>query len=108
MKTKVLLTLALAFSLHPSALLRAAPLRTAFTYQGRLNDGANPAQGIYDLRFAIYDDAEKGAAVGIFSLRTFSVSFQGSYLQRLMAYATDARAFQRLDHERICPRISRR
>ena len=28
---------------------------TAFTYQGRLNDGANPANGIYDLRFAIYD-----------------------------------------------------
>jgi hypothetical protein len=28
---------------------------TAFTYQGRLNDGANPATGTYDLRFAIYD-----------------------------------------------------
>src|SRR5438093_7038473 len=24
---------------------------TAFTYQGRLNDGANPASGSYDLRF---------------------------------------------------------
>jgi hypothetical protein len=24
---------------------------TAFTYQGRLYDGANPADGIYDLRF---------------------------------------------------------
>jgi hypothetical protein len=28
---------------------------TAFTYQGRLNDGAGPANGTYDLRFAIYD-----------------------------------------------------
>src|SRR5215813_12172933 len=28
---------------------------TAFTYQGRLNDGANPANGIYDLVFLIYD-----------------------------------------------------
>jgi hypothetical protein len=28
---------------------------TAFTYQGRLNDGASPATGIYDLRCAIYD-----------------------------------------------------
>ncbi|HWX18873.1 MAG TPA: tail fiber domain-containing protein [Candidatus Binatia bacterium] len=28
---------------------------TAFTYQGRLNDGGNPANGTYDLRFAIYD-----------------------------------------------------
>ena len=28
---------------------------TAFTYQGQLNDGGNPAGGIYDLRFTIYD-----------------------------------------------------
>ena len=28
---------------------------TAFTYQGRLNDGAVPAAGVYDLRFTIYD-----------------------------------------------------
>ena len=28
---------------------------TAFTYQGRLTDGANPAGGIYDLRFTLYD-----------------------------------------------------
>jgi len=28
---------------------------TAFTYQGRLNDGGAPANGVYDLRFTIYD-----------------------------------------------------
>src|SRR5262249_23322230 len=28
---------------------------TAFTYQGRLNTNGNPATGIYDLRFTIYD-----------------------------------------------------
>jgi len=28
---------------------------TAFTYQGRLNDGVNPANGNYDLQFTIYD-----------------------------------------------------
>ncbi len=28
---------------------------TAFGYQGRLNDRGNPANGIYDLRFTIYD-----------------------------------------------------
>ncbi len=37
---------------------------TAFTYQGRLNDGANPANGIYDLRFAIYDLNSGGAQQG--------------------------------------------
>lgn len=30
---------------------------TAFTYQGRLDDGGTPANGIYDLRFAIYDSS---------------------------------------------------
>ncbi|HZR16880.1 MAG TPA: tail fiber domain-containing protein [Verrucomicrobiae bacterium] len=33
---------------------------TAFTYQGRLNDAVNPANGSYDLRFAIYDSASQG------------------------------------------------
>ena len=33
---------------------------TAFTYQGQLADGAAPAAGIYELRFAIYDAATGG------------------------------------------------
>ena len=33
---------------------------TAFTYQGRLNDGASVANGSYDLQFAIYDAASGG------------------------------------------------
>ena len=37
---------------------------TAFTYQGRLNDGANSANGIYDLRFETYGAASGGAALG--------------------------------------------
>lgn len=28
---------------------------TAFTYQGRLNSGSNPAEGLFDLRFAVYN-----------------------------------------------------
>jgi hypothetical protein len=30
---------------------------TTFTYQGRLNDGATPANGLYDLRFILHGDA---------------------------------------------------
>ncbi|MEY2428691.1 MAG: hypothetical protein QOJ40_1576 [Verrucomicrobiota bacterium] len=30
---------------------------TAFTYQGRLNDGANPASGAYDLMFSLWNAA---------------------------------------------------
>ncbi len=37
---------------------------TAFTYQGRLNDGTNPANGTYDLRFALFDAAGGGAQIG--------------------------------------------
>jgi hypothetical protein len=37
---------------------------TAFTYQGRLNDGADPANGSYDLSFAAYDAVTDGNLIG--------------------------------------------
>ncbi len=37
---------------------------TAFTYQGRLNDSADPANGIYDVRFGLYDAASGGTQQG--------------------------------------------
>ena len=37
---------------------------TAFTYQGRLNDGNAPANGKYDLQFTIYDSPGGGLIVG--------------------------------------------
>jgi hypothetical protein len=40
------------------------PLGTAFTYQGRLQDGASPANGAYDFRFTLHDAAVGGAQVG--------------------------------------------
>jgi len=61
MKTKLMLFLALVFS--PS-LIAAATLGSAFTYQGRLADGGNPAQGSYDLGFAIYDSPTSGTQIG--------------------------------------------
>jgi len=36
---------------------------TAFSYQGRLNDGGSPATGIYDLRFAVCDALASGNVV---------------------------------------------
>jgi len=53
MKTKLTL---LAISHLLSAICCTASAQgTAFTYQGRLMDGGSPANGSYDLRFAIYD-----------------------------------------------------
>ncbi|MCB0257067.1 MAG: hypothetical protein KDI55_25385, partial [Anaerolineae bacterium] len=41
-----------------------APVSTAFTYQGRLVDNGLPANGAYDLRFSLFDDAVAGAQIG--------------------------------------------
>lgn len=46
------------------SLAQAAPLGTAFTYQGRLQVGNTPATGSHDLVFAIYDGASEGLIVG--------------------------------------------
>jgi hypothetical protein len=63
MKTTKRLVLALlAFCLLPSAFCRAQG--TAFTYQGRLNSGANPANGLYDLQFGIFDAVTNGNQQG--------------------------------------------
>ncbi|MEI8290826.1 MAG: hypothetical protein WCH99_15280, partial [Verrucomicrobiota bacterium] len=47
-----------------SGALNCAAQGTTFTYQGRLNEGANPAGGNYDLRFAIYDASSAGTQQG--------------------------------------------
>lgn len=39
----------------------AAPLGTAFTYQGRLHDNGAPANGSYDLYFTLFDAVSGGA-----------------------------------------------
>jgi hypothetical protein len=46
------------------ALAPEAPLGTAFTYQGRLTEDGNLAQGTYDFRFTLYDAASAGTQVG--------------------------------------------
>jgi hypothetical protein len=64
MKTKIhflvtgLALLALS-TLNPQ-LSTAFAQATAITYQGRLNDGAGPANGRYDFRFSVYDDGTTG------------------------------------------------
>ena len=63
MKTKLTLPLICLGILHSFCGLPAFAQGTAFTYQGRLNDGASPASGIYDLRFTIYDLAGGGSAL---------------------------------------------
>ncbi|HEQ60376.1 MAG TPA: hypothetical protein ENN74_02075, partial [Firmicutes bacterium] len=40
------------------------PLGTSFTYQGRLSDSGVPAEGVYDLRFVLYNSAAGGSQIG--------------------------------------------
>ncbi|MBI5386504.1 MAG: hypothetical protein HZA90_17685 [Verrucomicrobia bacterium] len=56
LQTATLLAALLTLNPQPSTCL-AAPLGTAFTYQGRLTDAGAPANGIFDLRLAICDSA---------------------------------------------------
>src|SRR5438045_1911893 len=37
---------------------------TAFSYQGRLSSGGNPASGIYEMQFRLFDSLNGGAQVG--------------------------------------------
>ncbi|HEV2691650.1 MAG TPA: hypothetical protein VG347_02015 [Verrucomicrobiae bacterium] len=48
-----------------SAALKSFGQGTAFTYQGRLNDGGSPANGSYDLRFTLFDSSTNGNAIGL-------------------------------------------
>ncbi|HYE61723.1 MAG TPA: hypothetical protein VD997_06980 [Phycisphaerales bacterium] len=56
------LPLALAIALAVPAL--AQPLTTAFTYQGELSQSGTPANGTFDLRFALYEGLTGGVQVG--------------------------------------------
>src|SRR6266550_5877899 len=44
---------------------QAAPLSTAFTYQGRLTDNGQLANGSYDFQFRLFDAPTNGAGVPI-------------------------------------------
>jgi hypothetical protein len=55
----------LCYATLGAQLLHAAPLGTAFSYQGRLASSGQPAQGTYDFRFAVYDaDTGSGLLAG--------------------------------------------
>jgi len=53
-----------ALAVLPLPALAGDPLTSAFTYQGQLRDAGNPAGGLHDLRFRLYDALEGGGQVG--------------------------------------------
>ena len=57
------LTLAAALSFAALANCPAGAAGTAFTYQGKLDDGGAPANGPHDLVFRLFDVATSGASL---------------------------------------------
>ena len=55
MKKTILVLLGAAVCSFFTAVNPALAQGTAFTYQGRLNDAAGPANGNYDMQFKLYD-----------------------------------------------------
>lgn len=53
-----------ALLLAVATVVHAAPLGTIFSYQGELQDGGAPANGRYDMTFALFNDPLVGAQVG--------------------------------------------
>ena len=45
--------------------LSASTPGTAFTYQGRLIDGSQPANGLYDFRFSVMESADLGVPLDL-------------------------------------------
>jgi hypothetical protein len=49
----------------PPRVANATALGTGFTYQGRLTEDGAPANGLYDIRFILYDSETGGSQVGV-------------------------------------------
>ena len=62
---KILLNVViLVIALGMAGVVCAAPMGTAFTYQGRLSDANSPAEGLYDFEFEVYDALNGGSQQG--------------------------------------------
>src|SRR3954469_9208460 len=58
------LRLAVAFCCLFAPIIPALAQGTAFTYQGLLTEQGSPANGVYDLRFTLYDALSGGNPIG--------------------------------------------
>lgn len=64
----------LAMSLAAAAGASADPLGSAFTYQGQLDQNGSPANGSYDLEFALYTASTGGTAIDTVELDAQAVA----------------------------------
>jgi hypothetical protein len=80
MKNKTFAVLVLTIlAVFNSQLSTAHAQGTAFTYQGRLNEGANSAAGNYDLTFSLYSVISGAGQVGVAVTNTATVISNGLF-----------------------------
>jgi hypothetical protein len=65
-----------------------SPVDTAFTYQGRLNDGGSPANGSYDFRFYVCDAQSGGTILSSYEIPDLTVT-DGYFTVRLDSGSSD-------------------
>jgi hypothetical protein len=63
-KMLTILVVSLGLMVWPVEVSEAAPMSTAFTYQGRLIDANSVAEGQYDFEFKLYDSPADGNQLG--------------------------------------------
>ncbi len=63
-RASVFVVFSLVMAVGQTSIAEAAPIGTAFTYQGRLIDANNVADGLYDFQFRLYDKADAGIQRG--------------------------------------------
>lgn len=62
--SRKMLIAALGAAASTTAALAQSPVTTAFTYQGVLKEAGVPAEGIYDVRFRLFDASVGGVQIG--------------------------------------------
>jgi hypothetical protein len=62
---------------------------TAFTYQGRLNDGGNPANGNYDFQFSIYDSTNNPGTLIVGPLTNSAIAVANGLFTAQLDFGSD-------------------
>lgn len=89
MKTKSLIASLAVATFCVANALAVLPIGTAFTYQGRLTDGAQSANGNYDFVFNLMDAATNGNSVGP-NMAMPNVSVHDGYFTVVLDFGANA------------------
>ena len=72
-----------SLSITQSTVVIAAPMSNAFVYRGRLGEGGHPANGLYDLRFSLYDTFANGTLIDFQLTNSSVVVTDGAFVANL-------------------------